>query len=330
MRKAGGIITLIAGILGLITSLGTLLIGGIGTTLNANNGDNIVILGWVGILICFSIIVLGAIAMNAKTSTSGIFIIITSICGAYYGGTFVAVLMILALVGGLLACTGNDELERVEVPIEAPKSIMDSWIVFLCVFGLVFGGFIYLSDKPSTEAPISITLPDDTKLTAETPAVEPWESDEAAPPAEAAPPEVSLAADPAPPTETTTTDNTEPSTETLINDSATESLPPAEPAENPVKNMSFNDLYLDYNNLVGQKVKVEGYLMLFGDIASLTEKYGSAAVLYTDTSRLSRENRKLLLDNCSSGCNVEIEGVVGSVQFLKGITVTNLYKITTN
>ena len=188
MRKAGGIITLIAGILGLITSLGTLLIGGIGTTLNANNGDNIVILGWVGILICFSIIVLGAIAMNAKTSTSGIFIIITSICGAYYGGTFVAVLMILALVGGVLACMSNGELEAIEGTLETPKSKMSSLIGVLGLAGLILMVVFYFSksDQSISETPTTITIPEDTKLTSETPAADPYEPAEAAPAPKAA------------------------------------------------------------------------------------------------------------------------------------------------
>ena len=97
-----------------------------------------------------------------------------------------------------------------------------------------------------------------------------------------------------------------------------------------VANMSFNDLYVDYNNLVGQKVQVKGHFLPYGDLGALSENATSATTLYVDVSQLSRENRKLLLDNCSSGCNIEVEGVVGSVQFLKGITVTNLYKVTTN
>ena len=297
------------------------MVGGIGTSFNADGGNEIVSLGLGGLFISLLIIVLGAVAINAKTFISGILIIVASIFGAAYGGSLVAILMILALVGGVLACFGDNNYEQNKSEIEAPKSIMDSLIVVVCVAGLIGIFYFSKSDQSSSETPTSITIPEDTKLTAETPVADFYELAEAAPSTEAATP-----------IDTVVPDIAEPSNETPISVSvaSTETGPPADPAESPVKNMSFNDLYLDYNNLVGQKVKVEGYLMVFGDIASLTEKFSAVAVLYTETSRLSRENRKLLLDNCSSGCNVELEGVVGSVQFLKGITVTNLYKITTN
>lgn len=323
MRKSGGLIALIAGLLGLIAAVITLLIGGIGSNFNTDAGDTIMGLGWGGILICFLIIVLGAVAMNAKTFIPGVLIIIASIFGAIYGGTLVAVLMILALVGGVLACMSNGELEAIEGTLETPKSKMASLIGVLGLAGLILMVVFYFSksDQSISETPTTITIPEDTKLTSETPAADPYEPAEAAPADEDATTVDKVAPDIA-----------EPSNETPTSDSvvATETGPPADPSESPVKKMSFNDLYLDYSNLVGQKVKVNGHFLPYGDLGALSESALSATTLYVNVSGLSRENRKLLLDNCSSGCNVEIEGVVGSVQFLKGITATGLYKITTN
>jgi hypothetical protein len=111
----------------------------------------------------------------------------------------------------------------------------------------------------------------------------------------------------------------------LTNDALKESTPQS----TKVTSMSFNDLYVDYNKLVGQKVQVKGNFYVYGDIGSLSDNSSSATTLYVDISQLSRESRKLLLDQCSSGCNVELEGIVGDVQFLKGVSATKLYTVET-
>jgi hypothetical protein len=322
MRKSGGIIALIAGVLSLMAATFTLIVGGVGANFNAEAGDTMILLGWGGLIVSFAIIVLGAIAMNAKTFMPGLLIIIASIFGAIYGGTLVAVLMILALVGGVLACMSNGNTEMIEASIQEPKSKMDSLIVVVALAGLILMGILYAAkpNEKAAETPVDISIPDDTQLIPDTPVAEAVELQTGGVPVEAEAAENQM-------------DEALPSTnatEMLTNDSEIkpETALPAT-ADNQVIDMAFNDLYLDYNNLVGKTVKVNGYLMVFGEICSLSESKNLTAVLYTDTSRLSRENRKLILDNCASGCNVEIEGVVGNVQFLKGITATNLYKIIT-
>jgi hypothetical protein len=320
MRKSGGIIALIAGVLSLMAATFTLFVGGVGANFNAEAGDTIILLGWGGLFVSFAIIVLGAIAMNAKTFMPGLLIIIASIFGAIYGGTLVAVLMILALVGGVLACMSNADTETVEASTQEPKSKMDSLIVVVALAGLILMGILYAANKPNdkaTETPMAISIPDDTELTPDTPLAETTELQANEVPVEAHAAENQI-------------DEALPSTnatEMLTNDS--ETAVPAT-AENQVIDMAFNDLYLDYNNLVGKTVKVNGHFLPYGDLGSLSESAISATTLYVNVSGLSRENRKLLLDNCASGCNVELEGVVGSVQFLKGLKVTSLYKITTN
>jgi hypothetical protein len=57
-------------------------------------------------LFSFATIVLGAIAIGAKGRVPGILLIICSIAGAILGGTLVAVFMVLALLGGILATIG--------------------------------------------------------------------------------------------------------------------------------------------------------------------------------------------------------------------------------
>lgn len=55
----------------------------------------------------FVTIVLGAVAMGAKGKVPGILLIVCAIAGAILGGTIVAVFMVLALIGGILATVGT-------------------------------------------------------------------------------------------------------------------------------------------------------------------------------------------------------------------------------
>ncbi len=70
------------------------------------SADNVIGAGWGGILFSFATIVLGAIAMGAKGRVPGILLILCAIGGAFLGGNIVAVFMVLALIGGILATIG--------------------------------------------------------------------------------------------------------------------------------------------------------------------------------------------------------------------------------
>jgi hypothetical protein len=65
MKKAGGIISLVAGIFGVIAAVFTLFVGGVGGALEAEGAGTVVGLGWGGIAFSFLTIVLGAVAMAA-------------------------------------------------------------------------------------------------------------------------------------------------------------------------------------------------------------------------------------------------------------------------
>lgn len=106
MNKAGGIISIIAGIFGVIAAIATLLIGGVGSAFEASGSGTIVWLGLGGVVFSFLVIVFGALAISAKSKLIGALLIVFSIAGAVLGGTFVAIFMILALIGGILSLIG--------------------------------------------------------------------------------------------------------------------------------------------------------------------------------------------------------------------------------
>jgi uncharacterized protein YecT (DUF1311 family) len=107
MRKAGGIIALVAGIFATLAAIVTLSVGGLGSAFQAEGAETVIWLGVGGVFFSFLTIILGAVAIGAKSRNPGMLLILSSIAGATLGGTFVAVFMVLALIGGVLASTGN-------------------------------------------------------------------------------------------------------------------------------------------------------------------------------------------------------------------------------
>lgn len=107
MAKAGGVIALIAGIFGILAAVITLLVGGVGGAFQAEGAGMVVGLGWGGIAFSFLTIIFGAVAMNAKGRVPGVLLAICAIAGIILGGTIVALFMLLALIGGILAIIGG-------------------------------------------------------------------------------------------------------------------------------------------------------------------------------------------------------------------------------
>jgi len=114
MRRAGGIIGLIAGILGVIAAVATLFLGGLGAAFEAEGSEQIVGFGWGGILFSFLAIIFGAITMGAKGRIPGLLLFAVSVAGAILGGTIVAIAMGLSAVGGIIAAIPSSEKKVTE------------------------------------------------------------------------------------------------------------------------------------------------------------------------------------------------------------------------
>lgn len=135
MKKAGGIIAIIAGIFAVIAAVVTLFIGGIGAAFNADGGNTVIGLGWGGVLFSFLVIVFGAIAIGSKGRWPGIVLVILPIGGAILGGTLVAICMALALIGGILAVIGaKPQTSEMGTQVDTKQSSLKT---ILAVAGLV-------------------------------------------------------------------------------------------------------------------------------------------------------------------------------------------------
>lgn len=113
MKKAGGIIALIAGIFGVIGAIVTLFLGGVGAAIGGEGAETVIGLGWGGVLFSFLVIIFGAVTIGAKGKVPSILLLISSIAGAILGGTIVAIFMILAIIGGILAIIGGTKKKEI-------------------------------------------------------------------------------------------------------------------------------------------------------------------------------------------------------------------------
>lgn len=117
MKKAGGIVGLIAGIFGIIAGFATLFMGGLAGAFDASGSETVVELGWGGIGFSFLVIIFGAISISAKTRIAPTLLIASSLGGIVLGGTLVAIVLALGLIGGLLAMFGSYPKVGSEGPI---------------------------------------------------------------------------------------------------------------------------------------------------------------------------------------------------------------------
>jgi len=102
MGKAGGIIAIISGVLGILAGFATLFMGGLGGAFEASGAADVVAYGWIGIAASMPVIAGGGVAL-AKPRAGGCVIVAFSLLGIVLGGTLVAICLVLALAGGILA-----------------------------------------------------------------------------------------------------------------------------------------------------------------------------------------------------------------------------------
>ncbi|UMZ73738.1 hypothetical protein [Natranaerofaba carboxydovora] len=112
MRLAGGIISLIASIIAVGMAFVTLFIGGVGGAFGAEEAGTVTGLGWAGLFLSFLLIVISVVVIVMPSTKPAIGIIVLSILTAIFGGTLVAIFMVLALLGGIMAIIGaKNELQ---------------------------------------------------------------------------------------------------------------------------------------------------------------------------------------------------------------------------
>ena len=107
MKKSGGILAIISGILGIFATIATGVFGGFVVAIGGEKGDIVGTMFLAGSFFSLVSIVLGTICMNAKRKIAGVLLVISSFGGIFSGGLIVAVFMLMSLFGGILSIIGT-------------------------------------------------------------------------------------------------------------------------------------------------------------------------------------------------------------------------------
>lgn len=102
------------------------------------------------------------------------------------------------------------------------------------------------------------------------------------------------------------------------------SVPEARPQKTPTNSIDLIDLKLDIDKMSGKAVTVHGTISILGDFAMLGEGGFDSTPIPVEIGKLSRDDRKKILQNCEMQCGVTITGKVGSVMLQKGIVAQSV------
>ncbi len=86
--------------------------------------------------------------------------------------------------------------------------------------------------------------------------------------------------------------------------------------------LDMDDLRLDMASLDGKKVRVRGVGHYMMDMFMLKKSMADMSPMIVDVSKLPRDQRREIMNQCSdlmSGCRVTVHGTVGKVSFQKGL-----------
>lgn len=91
--------------------------------------------------------------------------------------------------------------------------------------------------------------------------------------------------------------------------------------------LDMDDLRVDMGSLGGRKVRVRGIGHYVMDIFMLKKNVTDMSPIVIDISKLRREQRRQLIQQCNdimSGCRVTVQGTVGKVSYQNGIFAENI------
>lgn len=97
VRKIGFAIAVVAGVLGAVLPSSLMMLG-------ASLAGS---LGWIGIAFSVFVVVLGVVALKGTSWIPGALLIVCATAGSILGGPFVAVYLVWAILGGMLALFGQ-------------------------------------------------------------------------------------------------------------------------------------------------------------------------------------------------------------------------------
>lgn len=109
MRKLGGYAAAIAGVLGVLGGILTVLVGvQVGSPETDSAAEAVYWLGWGGILLSAVVVALGLVAARTHSRVPPILLIVAGAAGVLLSGGLTSMFMGVAIVGGIVALFGED------------------------------------------------------------------------------------------------------------------------------------------------------------------------------------------------------------------------------
>jgi len=91
-----------------------------------------------------------------------------------------------------------------------------------------------------------------------------------------------------------------------------------------INKITFADAIVDEKELLGKTVMIPGFIVNLGDTNFLYERQISMNAFNVVTKNLSNEQNKMIITECSSGCYVEVEGVLNENQTIMATEITEM------
>ena len=90
--------------------------------------------------------------------------------------------------------------------------------------------------------------------------------------------------------------------------------------------LEVSDILLDLEELKGSEVIVEGFFLSLGTLAFLYEELGSMNFIQVETKDAERDDRKYLLKECGTGCDIKLQGSLTEVYGLVTLKLMRVVK----
>jgi hypothetical protein len=90
------------------------------------------------------------------------------------------------------------------------------------------------------------------------------------------------------------------------------------------QSMDIDDLKLDLDSLLGQKVKVAALGQYFSNSLIIKRDMMDTNPMFVEVKNIPREQMKYLIQNCNTGAEIIVSGTVGEVSFQKGIVADKI------
>lgn len=108
MRKTGALTALIAGSLGLVYAILTLVLGGVvGTPVPDAPEETVQWIGWGGIVVSIIVIALSTFTFKSGSRIGAVLVVLAAAIGAWLGSGPLLLFMVVAFLGGLGALFGD-------------------------------------------------------------------------------------------------------------------------------------------------------------------------------------------------------------------------------